>query len=384
MAAFAALTLAGMTSCSNDDELMGFNSQEAAEKEVITYNPSQDGAVATRGIATTAANYVERITDFQVFAYASDGMGRYVGTSDSNGTVITGDGNRNWGYDDETQTQYWPQYDLDFQAVTPATDNSFTLVNTPVNGSPRLTADVTVPTTVTAQKDIMFAAAVNKNNRETGAPLDLTFRHALSQVAFAGKVAKATISAEVHTIELVNIHNKGNVGFRTAVNTLSAATTGNAAATFGLGLVAEPMIPKTATDVAVNLTANDGALMMIPQEVSRWTTTKAIDGSGTAVPITTADNNHNAYLKIQCKVKDENSGAYLMGAATGTDEWMNVYIPFEVSWELGKKYTYTLVFGNGSGGYDEEGNPLTNMIPITYTVVAADDWQEADGGELTF
>ena len=68
----------------------------------------------------------------------------------------------------------------------------------------------------------------------------------------------------------------------------------------------------------------------------------------------------------------------------------DVYIPFDLAtansknWELGKKYTYTLIFGNGSGGYDENGDPLTNLVPITYTVTAADDWTPVDGGEVAF
>ena len=377
MAAFAALTMAGMTSCSDNDELTGQNQVPVAHQGAIGFNVTQDGALATRGTATTAANFLAQISNFQVFGYFSDGSGRYVGTADTEGTVIDGDGAGNWTYNDDTKTQYWPGANLDFQAITPASDASFTLANTPDAGSPRLTANVTVPAAVASQKDIMFASATGVDNSSTGTAVGLTFKHALTQVVFAGKVAKPTIKAEVASIELVNIHNTGNVGYRTAVATLGAEASGDAASTFALGLVADPKIPETATADAVNLTATDGALMMIPQAVAKWTTTKKIDGTGTAVSIADANTAHNAYLKIKCTVTDVNTNVNLIDNDF-------VYIPFEVSWDQGKKYTYTLVFGNGSGGFDEDGNPLTSMVPITYTVTAADDWTPVDGGEIAF
>lgn len=382
LVAFATLTVAGFTSCSNDDEITGAAAQGSQALNEIDFNLSQDNA--TRGTATTALNFLDQISDFQVFGYFSDGSGRYVGTSDVIGTVIDGDGAGNWDYHVASQTQYWPSGNLDFQAITPSADASFALANTPATGSPRLTADVTVPTTVTDQKDIMFASATAVNNASTGAAVGLTFKHALSQVVFSGKVANPTITAIVDEITVCNVHNTGNVGYREAVSTLSAQATGSAASNFSVGLIegadaAATTAARTMTSTtAQNLTNGNGALMMIPQTQVAWTHTapeKAIaDATG-------------SYLKIKCKVQDNNSSTWLIGAASGANEFEYVYVPFDlttVAWELGKKYTYTLVFGNGSGGYDEDGDPLTNMIPITYTVTAAEDWTAADGGEYAF
>ena len=50
-----------------------------------------------------------------------------------------------------------------------------------------------------------------------------------------------------------------------------------------------------------------------------------------------------------------------------------MYIPFGGTWEQGKKYTYTINIGNGSGGYDANGNPL--LAPVSFTA-SASSWTE--------
>ena len=389
LVAFATLTVAGMTSCSNDDEITGAAAQGSQAPSAMRFGVTQDPS--TRGTATTAGNYLSQITDFQVLGYYSDGSGKYVGAAatPAAGIVIDQIAGPAWDYHTASELQYWPSGNLDFQAITPSADASFALANTPAAGSPRLTADVTVPATVTDQKDIMFASAIDQNNASTGAAVGLTFKHALSQVVFSGKVANPTIEAQVAEITIGNVHNTGNVGYREAVNTLSAQATGSAASSFSVGLIegadaAATTAARTMTSTtAQNLTNANGALMMIPQTQVAWTH----DGAEKTIASATG-----SYLKIKCKVKDVNSNTWLIGDATESsvgagDDWEYVYVPFDlttVAWELGNKYTYTLVFGNGSGGFDENGDPLTNMIPITYTVTAADDWSPVDDGESAF
>lgn len=394
LVAFATLTVAGMTSCSNDDEITGAAAQGSqALNEKIGFNVSQDNSfkAGTRGTATTALNFLSQITDFQVLGYYSNGSGKYVGAAatPAAGIVIDQIAGPAWDYHTASELQYWPSGNLDFQAITPSADASFTLVNTvddstPGEVYPRLTANVTVPATVTDQKDIMFASALAQNHASDGAAVGLTFKHALSQVVFSGKVANPTITAVVDEITVCNIHNTGNVGYRSALNTLSALATGSAASSFSVGLIegadaaATTAARTMASTTAQNLTNGNGALMMIPQTQVAWTH---------AAPEKTIASATGSYLKIKCKVQDNNSGTWLIGDASGANEFEYVYVPFDlttVAWELGKKYTYTLVFGNGSGGYDEDGEPLTNMIPITYDVTAADDWTAADGGEYAF
>lgn len=386
MAAFAALTMVGMSSCSNDEDVAGAAGISEDGKAMMDFIANHDGSIAGRGIATTADNFLARINDFQVLGYYSDGSGKYVGdaSTPAAGIVIDGDGAGAWTYHTPAEQQYWPSGNLDFQAVTPSADASFALANTVSEGHPRLVANVTVPTTVADQKDIMFASATGVNNAATGAAVGLTFKHALSQVVFSGKVANPTITAVVSEITVCNIHKTGTVGYASDLTTLSAAATGNADEDFSVGLIegddaAATVAARTMTTTdAKNLTNGNGALMMIPQTQAAWTH---------AAPEKAIAEATGSYLKIKCKVQDNNSGTWLIGAADGANEFEYVYVPFDlttVAWELGKKYTYTLVFGNGAGGYDEEGNPLTNMVPITYTVAAAENWTAVDGGNIEF
>lgn len=383
-AAIAALTTVSFSSCSNDDDVV--SSGAAGAKSIVSFNVNQDNATGTRGTATTAANFLDRINDFQVLGYYTDGSGKYVGAAatPAAGIVIDGDGAGAWTYHTASELQYWPSGNLDFQAITPSADASFTLANTVDEGHPRLVANVTVPTTVADQKDIMFASATAVNNAASGAPVSLTFKHALSQVVFSGKVANPTITAVVSEITVCNIHNTGTVGYASALTTLSAAATGDPESNFSVGLIegadadATTAARTMTSTTAQNLTNLNGALMMIPQTQAAWTH---------AAPEKAIADATGSYLKIKCKVQDNNSGTWLIGAASGANEFEYVYIPFDlttVAWELGKKYTYTLVFGNGAGGYDENGDPLTNMVPITYTVAAADDWTPVNGGEIAF
>ena len=393
MAAFAALTMVGMSSCSNDETPAGGGDWRGNDgNSLMSWNITQDGSIA-KGTATTAGNFLDRIRDFQVLGYYTDGSGKYVGdvSTPAAGIVIDGDGAGAWTYHTPAEQQYWPTGNLDFQAVTPSADASFALANTVSEGHPRLVANVTVPAAVADQKDIMFASATGVNNAATGAAVSLTFKHALSQVVFAGKVANPTITAVVDEISICNIHNTGTVGYREALATLSAEATGSAASNFSVGLIEGADAPATVaartmtTTEAKNLTNGNGALMMIPQTQAAWTH---------AAPEKAIAEATGSYLKIKCKVQDNNSGTWLIGAASGANEFEYVYIPFDLSnpgtpapnksWELGKKYTYTLIFGNGAGGYDENGDPLTNMVPITYTVAAADDWTAVDGGNIEF
>lgn len=373
-AAIAAVVISGltMTACSNEAEMpMPSEVTNAMRFGVLHTNP-------TRGIPTTSTNIGTNMPNFQVWGYftgeaTGEGVtagGLYVGKDNTTGIVINQVTEGSWDYANPLEMKYWPATTagLNFQAVTPASDPSFTIENTPADNLAHLTAVVTVPTDVTAQKDIMFAKADNQNRGTNGQQVALAFNHGLSQVVFAGKLASQAITAEVSEISIVNVHAAGKVGYFAADASLGATVTDEASATYSLGIAAE----NTLTDEnAKNLTADNGALLMLPQTVTAWTT-----ASGTPVPTTDADAAHNSYLKIKCTITDKLSNVVLINDGY-------IYLPFEIAWEQGKKYTYTLVFGNGSGGFDEDGDPIESMLPITYTVSIANEWVGVDGGEST-
>ena len=174
----------------------------------------------------------------------------------------------------------------------------------------------------------------------------------------------------------------GKVGFLTDDNNTvilgSQIDASHTVAKFAAGLVDDATLSGAENvSVAKNLTATDGALMMLPQSrvADKWNPAVA-DASK---PITGADANKKTYLAISCKIK--NGSAYVMGDES---QYATVYIPFEIDWLQGKKYSYTLVFGKGQGGFDENGDPISSMLPITYTVSSVTNWSSVDGGEIEF
>lgn len=66
------------------------------------------------------------------------------------------------------------------------------------------------------------------------------------------------------------------------------------------------------------------------------------------------------------------NGTYLFGK----DGFKTLYVPFSATWEPGKRYVYTLIFG---GGYTEESQQI--LTPISFTA-SAEEWK-ADTGNST-
>lgn len=404
---FAALAAAmvgvSLTSCSNDDEIVsGSNQGMSNAKPAIAWKAGLNNRlVSTRGTAIAGTNYLSQtlVPNMQVWGFfvptatgeGINGGDQYVGTGGA-GIIIDNKStespvNNLWEYNDISQMAYWPTQPLNFYAIIPANDGSFTVTNAgTTNNLGHIVADVTVPTEVENQKDIMFAQAENEGGRTAADnhPVGFTFNHALSQVVFSGKLASKNLSAEIESITVCNADQKGKVGFLTDNNNNtvilgSEIDASHTVAKYAAGLVTDATLNGTENvNVAKNLSALSGALMMLPQNrtADKW---DPANGAAEQKPISGADTNKKTYLAISCKIK--NGNAYVMGSDAA---YATVYIPFEINWEQGKKYTYTLVFGNGQGGYDENGDPLDSMLPITYTVSSVTDWSAVEGGEIEF
>ena len=213
----------------------------------------------------------------------------------------------------------------------------------------------------------MFAKADGQTRETNSQTVGLNFQHGMSQVVFSGKLASDKIEATVHGIEIHNLHNTGKVGYMGTNAELQAQTTGEAGTTFAAGLVDNPVV--NSSSQATVLSAADGALFMLPQTVAKWTTT-----AKNPVPTSEADANHNSYLKVTCTVKDKASGVVLVNNGS-------IYIPLEVNWQQGKKYSYTLVFGQGEQGFKPDGSHDDNLLQIKYSV-SAENWNAAGNEDL--
>lgn len=387
-AAIAAMA-AGFASCSNDDSVIESQAIGKVQRDLIGFYANSNRQAGTRGTEVTTANANTMVPSFQVWAYGAAANGasatvapgaNYMGAS---GTLVSRNASGDYY---PASPVYWPEAasKLDFQAIAPATDASYqsgspALTLDETNNYGRLQATVVIPGTVTDQKDIIFAKADAMNTDVAGVTdgkVALTFDHALSQIVFNARLASSSVSASITSVAVCQVENKGTVGFITANGTkydlgvsLPVAAQKGWQNEFAIGLNASP-VNLTSTS-AVNITADNGALMMLPQSVSAWTTTAAA-----AVPITTAQSSHNSYLKIHCTVTDLGSGTPIINDR-------DIYIPLAVNWAQGNKYTYTLVFGEGEGAFDENGDPIVTRVPIGFTM-EVNAWNPVDGGEIAF
>ena len=124
-------------------------------------------------------------------------------------------------------------------------------------------------------------------------------------------------------------------------------------ATSGFTVVQNKSIDVNNTET--NISTND-PMLLIPLELKKWDTTHKI---------AQANTNKECYLEITCKIIQND--VHVFGSAT---EYKTLYVPFGATWQPGKRYIYTLIFG---GGYDADGNPI--LQPINFEA-AVDDWKE--------
>lgn len=404
MAAFAAMFSMGFTACSNEDDLGGNSApvMENGQKAMpLAFNTSLDSKTVTRGLAANVADI--QVDGFQVWALDNRSAGKFFMGSAGSASTVTGiacswDGDNSL-YNPAT-AYYWPQYDLSFIAMTPQTGGGITGVTVAnetgageplVYANPSAVLNVTIPTTLADQKDIMFAAANAKdatdetdldgnsalNDKDA---LQLTFKHALSQIVFKGKLeAGSTISkAVVHNIDLCKIANAGTIAISTGSDVASFVSTPDGSAakvTNSANIITSGQVNSVdlASGFAVtykeagtaydDITGGDDTdalahnasttrkqqLMVLPQTVNATVEdqTSTLDGTALAA-------GSDAYLRV-------NIDLFANGDETNyvlkdTDVFIKLN---ETTWAPGTKYTYVLEFS------DDLLNPIQFTSIIT-------------------
>ena len=356
-----------LTSC---DSVESDSFSDSGKIAFVTSDEDEtDWGVNTRAAIVSASDFNSKVSSFRVWGYfdstaSADGAtpgGLFVGESATEGAVINGNGSGTWTFANSSLERFWPPTNspLNFQAVAPASDGSFTISNTVSNNLPHVVANVTVPTDNAAQKDIMFASAPSQTQSSNGGKVALAFKHAMSAIRFSAKTSASTITAEVGGISLCNIRSTGKVGYITD-NTLGCSTNASPVASYALGMSA-----KTLSTTLTNLTNSDGNLIMLPQTTTAWSPSVPVASAGTAT-----------YVALSIKVAY--NGVYRIGSSSAYE---TVYIPFAAAWEQGKLYTYNLTIGTGTGVYDANGNTL-ETVPCSFTATAS-NWTEENTSEFS-
>lgn len=357
-------------SCSNEEELANVGKSESNAIRFAGISGLSD--TRTTPIGTTNLT----TTNFDVMAFMSSdnalfmGGKHELGHSDQGVKIVYN--TSAWDYADKDQQAYWPTTgDVDFYAVSPALTDELVHhgfkydMTSMLKTITYLTVDEynTTSRETKTNHDVMYAVAKGRNKTNNGTTaVQMNFKHILSQVVFKAKTTSSILEVDVEYVKIHNFAHSGDFVLPEGEPKKSDWTPSPAIeGAYTVKLNGANVVTKNSV---VDLSDMASPLMMIPQELKKWSTYSA----GTAVSKADADNAKECYLEISMKLKQNDS--YLIGSAA---EYKKVYVPFDnaTGWEPGKRYIYTLIFG---GGYDDQGEPI--LSPITFNAATA-DWVAA-------
>lgn len=361
-------------SCSNEEELANVGKSESNAIRFAGISGLSD----TRTTPINTTNLTTTNFDVMAFMSADNALfmgGKHeLGHSDQGVKIVYN--TSAWDYADPDQMAYWPTAgDVDFYAVSPAiTDDlvhqgfKYDMTST-LKTITYATVDEynTTSRETKTNHDVMYAVAkgLNKTNNGTTA-VQMNFKHILSQVVFKAKTTSSILEVDVKSVKIHNFVHSGTFTLPAGEPAMSNWSTSPDEAVSIATVKLNAANVKT-NNAVVDLSDMASPLMMIPQQLKKWSTYSA----GTAVSKADADNAKECYLEISMKLKQNDS--YLIGSAA---EYKTVYVPFYngTGWEPGKRYIYTLIFG---GGYDDQGEPILSPIKFEAATV---DWANASAG----
>lgn len=356
-------------SCSNEEELANVGKSES---NAIRF-AGVSGLSDTRTTPIGTHNLTS--TNFDVMAFMSSDNalfmgGKHVSGVSDHGVKIVYKTSA-WDYDDKDKVAYWPTSgDVDFYAVSPAITDDLVLQNSFAYDMTSAAKTIRYATVDEysgkgTNHDVMYAVTKGRNKENNGAmAVQMNFKHILSQVVFKAKTTSSILEVDVDNIKIHNFVHGGTFTLPADEPAMSDwSLSGDAVSVCTVKLNAANVVTKNAV---VDLSDMNSPLMMIPQKLTKWSTS-----AGTAVSKLEADNAKECYLEILMKLKQNDS--YLIGSAAA---YTTVYVPFDnaTGWEPGKRYIYTLIFG---GGYDDQGKPI--LSPITFNAATV-DWVDASAG----
>ena len=388
-AAFAAMFSMALTSCSNnEDDLAQAGAAQIDAKKLITTNANIIGASSPRSVRSYDANVGDIQADgMLVWAFDATRETAITDAADFFMGAPTAGLEHRWndaGYFKADKDYFWPEYKLNFVAITPRTGGGIGDVNisqaakTAELQKPVMTVKVDVPRTTESngtygadtQKDIMIAS-IDDQTPLTNQSAAFTFKHALSQIVFKGGVdAQTTIHrAVVKSIKLVNIASDGTITYTAATDAFAASDWGDKNKTYAANIknkevtakigYANSDLDETPNNISGqdnNATGRDYQMMIMPQQSVVCTgVTSGVNISQKTQPTA------GTYLLVNADLyaNGNNSNKIL-------ENTTNVYIPLEqTTWMPGYKYIYLLKFGDNL------------LSPITFTATVA-PWTNAN------
>lgn len=381
-ACIAAMLLSGCSDneLANAGDGIGTSTQSAIGFHVV------GNQAETRANIINAGNITS--TDFNVIAFTrneKDGsdvnffMGENkVNSLDQTGVKIDYKQGK-WDYTNPSDLHYWPvSTHLNFYAVSPGSLTD-TEIETELNNAHAVVAptwDIKNTTKTISystfdeyserntsglqNKDVMYAIARNQTyTNDNGGTVKFTFKHILSQVVFKAKTEFDNMEVNIKDIKIHNFAAGSIYTLPTASETEGTWATPTALKG-AFTVVRGQNITVNSNDNATEISVN-APMLFVPQTLNPWKPDVAETKTKEQ-----ADEAIQSYLEITCKIKQ--NGEYVFGLG---NKYETLYVPFKATWEQGKRYTYTLIFG---GGYNDQGLPI--LKPIKCEGVAG-DWVDA-------
>lgn len=319
------------------------------------------------GMATKASDYAGVISgttfptneNFKVYAVKHSGAF----SAWSAATAYFGENGADFDYDSAAHgwvsnpAFYWPKGDdsrLSFQAYSPADLTATTIT---VNETGLNLTGYTVATGLKAQNDILFSSRVTDKTANDGTygtdlyGVQLSFHHALAQVAFDAKLKTGTVLGEsesitITSIVLKNVNTKGDFAQTLVDNSVTGTkgtptwsnqnTPSNYANIVAASATQLPAANASAEDVTTHATTNYTPILVLPSKF-------VADDPGTAAV------NEASYLEITYTtvlggvtetdiVATVNLNALTYDSTAGTDARFKGFEP-------GKRYLYHITIG---------------------------------------
>lgn len=366
----ALASMALLSACSSDNELANVGT---TANNAIGFHVVGNKAETRANIINTTTDLEK--TDFNVVAFKNNGgtdgevfMGDKEHENGLKGVIINHK-NGKWDYADASDLHYWPKEgSLNFYAVSPATiPEDLTLYHWTIEKATKTITyscfDEYNRTDGKENPDVMYAIATNQTQSIQAGKVNLNFQHILSQVVFKAKTVNSDMEVDIKEIKIKNFRVGGTFTIPTDGSSPSQRSWSREAVyklspfTVIKKSDADPIIIKgtEATDIS-----SKTPMLFVPQPLTGWDVVAH-------KTIADADTNGESYLIINCKIKQKND--YLHGTET---QYKDLYVPFGTSWEPGKRYIYTLIFG---GGYNAQGQAI--LQPINFKA-EVDTWKNAD------
>lgn len=368
----ALASMALLSACSSDNELANVGT---TANNAIGFHVVGNKAETRANIINTTTDLEK--TDFNVVAFKNNGgtdgevfMGDKEHENGLKGVIINHK-NGKWDYADASDLHYWPKEgSLNFYAVSPATiPEDLTLYYWTIEKATKTITyscfDEYNRTDGKENPDVMYAIATNQTQSIQAGKVNLNFQHILSQVVFKAKTVNSDMEVDIKEIKIKNFRVGGTFTIPTDGSSPSQKSWSREEV---YKLSPFTVIKKSDAD-AIKIKGTEATdissktpMLFVPQPLTGWDVKHKLAD---------ADTNGESYLIINCKIKQKND--YLHGTET---DYENLYVPFGTSWEPGKCYIYTLIFG---GGYDKDGHSI--LQPINFEATA-EAWTNVAGSNI--